>query len=59
MVSNGGRVLNGLGKGSTLAAAREAAYAVLEGITMDGGFYRRDIALAAQEGRIEVPGQDR
>ena len=59
VVSNGGRVLNGLGKGSTLAAAREAAYAVLEGITMDGGFYRRDIALAAQEGRIEVPGQDR
>ncbi|MEX3559630.1 phosphoribosylamine--glycine ligase [Corynebacterium sp. LK2522] len=59
VVSNGGRVLNALGKGSTLAAAREAAYAVLEGITMDGGFYRRDIALAAQEGRIEVPRQDR
>lgn len=52
--SNGGRVLNALGKGETLREAREAAYEVLSGLSMDGGFYRHDIALAAQEGRIAV-----
>lgn len=53
-VSSGGRVLNILGKGTTLQEAREAAYATIEQIEMVGGFYRRDIALAAVEGRIRV-----
>lgn len=52
--SAGGRVLNALGKGATLGQARQAAYKVLDGITMEGGFYRHDIGLAAQEGRISV-----
>ncbi|MGX1738003.1 phosphoribosylamine--glycine ligase [Corynebacterium flavescens] len=55
VLSAGGRVLNALGKGATLEEARAAAYKVLEGISMEGGFYRHDIGLAAQEGRISVP----
>ncbi|APT87594.1 phosphoribosylamine--glycine ligase [Corynebacterium flavescens] len=55
VLSAGGRVLNALGKGATLEEARAAAYKVLDGITMEGGFYRHDIGLAAQEGRISVP----
>ena len=53
-VANGGRVLNVLGQGASLADARAAAYAVLDGIDMPGGFYRKDIGLAALEGRISI-----
>ncbi|MDO4761039.1 MAG: phosphoribosylamine--glycine ligase [Corynebacterium sp.] len=54
LVSAGGRVLNVVGVGATLAQAREQAYAVLETISLDGGHYRSDIALPAVEGRISI-----
>ena len=41
--------------GPDLAAARQAAYERVAGIRLDGAHYRTDIALAAVEGRIEVP----
>jgi len=55
LVSAGGRVLSVVGVGDDLAAARAEAYRVLEGIELRGSHYRRDIGLAAQEGRIAVP----
>ncbi|WP_276651928.1 phosphoribosylamine--glycine ligase [Corynebacterium vitaeruminis] len=54
LVSAGGRVLNVIGTGATLADARDNAYAVLKDIAMDGGHYRSDIALPAVEGKISV-----
>lgn len=54
LVSAGGRVLNVIGTGDTLSDAREAAYATLQGISMEGGHYRSDIALPAVEGRISI-----
>lgn len=54
VVANGGRVLNVLGAGSTLAEAREKAYDVLEGLKLEGGFYRRDIGKRAQDGEISI-----
>ena len=54
VVANGGRVLNVLGAGSTLAEAREKAYDVLEGLKLEGGFYRRDIGKCAQDGEISI-----
>jgi len=44
LVSAGGRVLNVVGTGPDLAAARVAAYQRAAGITMRGGWYRTDIA---------------
>jgi len=41
---DGGRVLNVVGTGSTLEAARDRAYAAAERITWPGVQYRRDIA---------------
>ncbi len=55
LVSAGGRVLSATATGPDLAAAREAAYALVDGITLDGSHHRTDIALAAVEGRITVP----
>lgn len=54
LVSAGGRVLNIVGVGATLEEARDDAYATIEQITLDGSFYRRDIALPAVEGRISL-----
>lgn len=54
-VSAGGRVLSVVGKGEDLASARERAYAAIGRIEMAGSFYRRDIGLAAVEGRIATP----
>ncbi|WP_459589590.1 phosphoribosylamine--glycine ligase [Corynebacterium camporealensis] len=54
VVANGGRVLNVLGAGSTLAEAREKAYDLLEGLKLEGGFYRRDIGKRAQDGEISI-----
>lgn len=54
LVSAGGRVLNVIGTGSTLADARNAAYAVIKDIELDGSHYRSDIALPAVEGRISL-----
>jgi phosphoribosylamine---glycine ligase len=47
LVSAGGRVLNAVGSGPDLAAARAAAYEVLERVQMRGGWYRHDIAERA------------
>lgn len=52
--SNGGRVLNVLGKGDTLDAARENAYATVQGIEFAGGFVRRDIGKRAADGEISI-----
>lgn len=54
IVSSGGRVLSVVGTGPDLSAAREAAYHTLESIKLPGGHFRRDIALAAAEGKIHV-----
>lgn len=54
LVSAGGRVLNILGVGDTLAQARDDAYATVRQITLAGSFYRNDIALPAVEGRITL-----
>ena len=47
LVSAGGRVLNVVGTGPDLAAARAAAYQRAAGITMRGAWYRTDIAERA------------
>jgi phosphoribosylamine--glycine ligase len=47
LVTSGGRVLNAVGSGPDLAAARAAAYAVAECVEFRGGWYRRDIAERA------------
>jgi phosphoribosylamine---glycine ligase len=47
LVTAGGRVLNAVGSGPDLAAARSAAYAVAECAEFRGGWYRRDIAERA------------
>ncbi len=49
LISAGGRVLNVVGTGPDLAAARSTAYLAAERIEMRGGWYRRDIAAAAAE----------
>ncbi|HEX5578439.1 MAG TPA: phosphoribosylglycinamide synthetase C domain-containing protein, partial [Candidatus Limnocylindria bacterium] len=43
--SSGGRVATFVGLGHDLAAARARAYAGIEGATLDGGWFRHDIAL--------------
>ncbi len=53
VVSAGGRVLNVVGTGGTLAAARAKAYEALEKITLRGSHHRSDIALRASEPRID------
>ncbi len=52
IMSTGGRVLSVVGTGSDLVQARQAAYKVVDQITMRGSQHRTDIALAAVEGRI-------
>jgi phosphoribosylamine---glycine ligase len=44
LVSAGGRVLNVVGTGADVAAARRAAYELAATVEMRGGWYRRDIA---------------
>jgi phosphoribosylamine--glycine ligase len=50
LVTAGGRVLNAVGSGPDLAAARAAAYAVAECAQFRGCWYRRDIAEQAAAG---------
>jgi len=50
LVSAGGRVLNVVGTGPDLAAARDTAYKAAAVIRMRGGWYRHDIAEAAAHG---------
>jgi phosphoribosylamine--glycine ligase len=47
LVSTGGRVLNVVGTGADLQAARSVAYQAAERIRMRGGWFRRDIAAVA------------
>ena len=47
LVSAGGRVLNVVGSGPDIAAARDAAYRLAATISLRGGWYRHDIAAAA------------
>jgi phosphoribosylamine---glycine ligase len=54
LVSSGGRVLSCTATGTTLAGARDAAYALVDGVSMAGARYRRDIAAAAIEGRVTI-----
>ncbi|WP_433372891.1 phosphoribosylamine--glycine ligase [Actinoplanes sp. CA-142083] len=54
LISAGGRVLSATAVGEDLAAARDAAYALVDGIRLDGAQYRTDIALGAVEGRITL-----
>ncbi len=54
LVSDGGRVLGVTETGSDLREAVDKAYASIERIKFDGGFYRKDIgrrALSASEGK--------
>jgi phosphoribosylamine---glycine ligase len=53
-VSAGGRVISVTATGDSLAAARDAAYAGVRQITLDGGHYRTDIALLAVQGQIKL-----
>ncbi|MGW6377968.1 phosphoribosylamine--glycine ligase [Rhodococcus sp. NPDC055112] len=54
VVSSGGRVLSVVGVGTDLTSAREDAYAKLADVRLAGGHFRRDIGLAAVEGRISI-----
>ncbi len=47
LVAAGGRVLNVVGTGADLTAARDAAYQAASAIELRGGWYRRDIAEEA------------
>jgi phosphoribosylamine--glycine ligase len=55
LVSAGGRVLCGTATGGDLAAARDAAYALVRGIDLAGAHHRTDIAAAAIDGSITIP----
>ena len=54
IVSSGGRVLSVVGLGPDLAAARSAAYAIIDSIRLPGSHFRTDIGLAAAEGKIHL-----
>jgi phosphoribosylamine--glycine ligase len=54
LVSSGGRVLNAVGTGKDLEAARAAAYDAVTRVEMRGGWYRRDIAAVLSR---SPPGQ--
>ncbi len=54
LVTSGGRVLSVTATGSTLAEARERAYAGVAEISFDGAHARTDIAQAAADGTIEA-----
>ncbi len=56
LIADGGRVLSVVGLGEDLSAARDRAYAAVDRIRLQGSHHRRDIALAAAQGRIVLPG---
>jgi phosphoribosylamine--glycine ligase len=55
VVSSGGRVLAVTARGVDLAAARDAAYAAVDRIRLDGSVHRTDIALRAVNLDITIP----
>jgi phosphoribosylamine--glycine ligase len=52
ITANGGRVLNVVGTGDDIAAARARAYQAAALITMPGGWYRSDIAVQPALGTV-------
>jgi phosphoribosylamine---glycine ligase len=54
LISAGGRVLSVTATGPDLAAARDAAYALVDGVRLNGAQFRTDIALGAVESRIKL-----
>jgi phosphoribosylamine--glycine ligase len=54
LISAGGRVLSVTATGPDLAAAREAAYTLVDGIRLDGSHHRSDIALTAVQGKVTL-----
>ncbi|MGC5332370.1 phosphoribosylamine--glycine ligase [Micromonospora sp. DT62] len=56
LLSSGGRVLCATATGADLPAARDAAYALVAGVELAGAHHRTDIASAAVEDRISIPG---
>jgi phosphoribosylamine--glycine ligase len=56
VVSAGGRVLSVVATGGDLARARRSAYDKVATIGLRGAHYRTDIAAAAAEGAVLVPG---
>ncbi len=54
IVSSGGRVLSVTATGATLAAAREAAYALAATVDLPHAQWRSDIARAAADGAVRV-----
>ena len=56
LVSAGGRVLDVVAVGTSLAAAREAAYEAVSVIDLPGSHHRTDIALRAERDEITVGG---
>ncbi len=50
LVTSGGRICTVVGRGADIASAREAAYAGVDCIAIEGAFYRHDIGLQALEG---------
>lgn len=55
VVSAGGRVLSVVGVGADLDEARADAYSKISAIKLPGSHFRKDIGLAAVEGRIAIP----
>ena len=45
LVTDGGRVISATGMGTTIEAARRAAYATASSISWDGVYFRKDIGL--------------
>ncbi|GAB49381.1 phosphoribosylamine--glycine ligase [Mobilicoccus pelagius] len=58
LVTAGGRVLSVVATGPDLAAARAAAYDAVDAVDIPGSRHRTDIALAAAQHRIVLPGQE-
>jgi phosphoribosylamine--glycine ligase len=56
VVSAGGRVLSVVATGGDLATARQSAYEMVATIGLRGSHYRTDIAAAAAQGAVSVPG---
>ncbi len=56
VVSSGGRVLSVVATGGDLAAARASAYDLVDRVQLRGSHHRTDIAEAAADGRVLVPG---
>ncbi|XTZ13585.1 phosphoribosylamine--glycine ligase [Micromonospora echinospora] len=59
LLSAGGRVLCGTATGPDLAAARDAAYALVAGVELPGSHHRSDIADAAVRGEVRLPSRGR